>query len=797
MWVTVGLVAVVLLSVQCTDDTGLLVPDDVPVGSAHHFFRNHKLTWQDTFDGTTLDASVWRYDTDAAGNREGWGNQELQYYTANNATVANGSLTIEARRESMGGKSYTSSRIHTHGTRAFQYGIIEAQLRMPSGTNGRPDPGIFPAFWLLGDNFNGWGHGAYGGDTSWPQSGEIDVAEVLGAGGSLYKIFGTAHWHEPVSANCLYEIYGTGQCSGPTVHSVDSSTIYSDPHIYTIVWNENTITWYFDYKQYAVLDIRGSQYDEFREEFFVLFNFAVGGNPAGNPVPGNYPQSMVVDWVRHYCSTDSTGACIYPPTINTPTANDVLPVGSAHQVFDNHKLTWQDAFEGTSLDTSVWRYDTDAGGNSQGWGNGELQFYTNKNATVANGSLTIEARRESMGGKGYTSSRIHTHGAQAFQYGIIEAQLRMPSGTNGQPDPGIFPAFWLLGDNFNGWGHGAYGGDTSWPQSGEIDVAEVLGSSGSLNKIFGTAHWHEPTRSNCLYSSFSTAHCSGPMVHSIGSNTIYSQPHIYSIVWNQDTITWYFDHTQYATLDIRGSQYDEFREEFFILLNFAVGGNPAGNPVPGNYPQRMVVDWVRHYCPTDSTGACTSTPTVSTPQESCAKAASQSCPTGTLAWVYGDCSSTATTISNLEQQEATDGTVTVSTNANKGALGTAGSLSVARSGGVFGGAGWKKSSGNSAEDLSGYTNLHFSYCLESGVSTSSAPFFVKVESSSSSCNEYTPTGLVADGTWKEVSVPVSTLFGASNGGPCTTAPSSASVDVPFYLFLTGDGSVNVDEIYYK
>ena len=67
MWVTVGLVAVVLLSAQCTDgDTLLLVPDDVPAGSAHHFFRNYKLTWQDTFDGTSLDTSVWRYDTDAA-----------------------------------------------------------------------------------------------------------------------------------------------------------------------------------------------------------------------------------------------------------------------------------------------------------------------------------------------------------------------------------------------------------------------------------------------------------------------------------------------------------------------------------------------------------------------------------------------------------------------------------------------------------------------------------------------------------------------------------------------------------
>ncbi len=483
--------------------------------------------------------------------------------------------------------------------------------------------------------------------------------------------------------------------------------------------------------------------------------------------------------------------------------SDDVPIGSAHQFFDNHKLAWQDTFDGTALDTSVWRYDTDARGNRVGWGNNERQFYTTNNATVANGSLTIEARRESMGGKHYTSSRIHTHGGRAFQYGVIEAQMRMPSGADGQPDPAVFPAFWLLGDNFDGWGHDQYGGDTPWPQSGEIDIAEVLGNVG-LFKIFGSAHWHEPTLSNCTgtgYRSFapSQGHCSGPPDHDVESGTIYSDPHIYTIVWNQDTITWYFDYTQYAVLDIRGSQYDEFREEFFILLNFAIARNPAHPPVPENYPQRMVVDWVRHYCPTDPvTGACTTAPTDNTPQTSCAKAAALSCPAGSPGWVYGDCRNSAgRVISNLTQGQATNAAVDVRINNNKGAFGTVRSLSITRSGGTYGGAGWQKSGGAAAEDLSGYTNLHFSYCLEPGVSTSDAPFFVKVESSSSSCNEYTPTGLVADGTWREMSVPVSTLFGASNGGQCTTAPSPSSANVPFYLFLTRDVGVNIDEIYYQ
>lgn len=471
-----------------------------------------------------------------------------------------------------------------------------------------------------------------------------------------------------------------------------------------------------------------------------------------------------------------------------PISDRTVAAGTPHSRIANHKLAWADDFSGSTLDTAVWRYDTDNNGNTVGWGNSEQQWYTSstQNAYLRDGSLVIEARSERMGNKSYTSARLHTHGARAFQYGVIEAQIRMPTGSNGQPDRGIFPAFWMLGDNFDGWGHGTYNGDTRWPNSGEIDIVEVLVAQG-LNKVFGTAHWHEPNRASCLYSSYSAEHCSGPKIHDKASNTLYSSSHIYGIEWTPDVIKWYFDYEQYATLDIRGSQYDEFREPFFLLINLALGGL-GETPQPSNYPQRLVVDWVRHYCPTDSSGACTTmlVPTPTPPSVT-------SCPTGTARWVYGDCSSSVgTAIAGLNRETAPDAPIITATDiTTNGARGTSNAFKVTRTGGSYGGVGYKNN--DSTEDLSSYSNLTFSYRLASGTHPG---FFVKVESSSSACNEHTLSGLVADGQWHEITVPTSSLYGASNSDGCTTTPMQNSVNVPFYLFATGTGNIDIDEIYY-
>ena len=253
--------------------------------------------------------------------------------------------------------------------------------------------------------------------------------------------------------------------------------------------------------------------------------------------------------------------------------------------YRGHSLTWSDEFDASQLDTSVWRYDTDNQGNTVGWGNGEKQWYTGSsgdNVYLENGNLVIEAQHESQGSKAYTSGRVHTHGGQSFQYGLIEACIRQPTkkSDNSTPTASNWPAFWLLGDNFSGWGHTAYGGNTPWPQTGEIDVMEVLVNAPTPN---GALHWanaanqHEHTNTNLRSDQI--------------SSSIYTNYHIYGIRWDSTTIEWYIDDTVFKTFDISHSTFDEFRESFFILLNLAINGAPNS----ANYPQKMYVDWVRHY----------------------------------------------------------------------------------------------------------------------------------------------------------------------------------------------------------
>jgi len=167
-------------------------------------------------------------------------------------------------------------------------------------------------------------------------------------------------------------------------------------------------------------------------------------------------------------------------TVDVPEV-DPDPVGipdsgySTPMSYPGYNLVWNDEFEGTSL-SSDWTFELGTGNN--GWGNSELQYYREENAEVRDGMLVITAKEENFGGRNYTSSRIITQGAQSFQYGRIDIRAAVPYGQ------GIWPALWMLGDNFNTVG---------WPRCGEIDIMEMVGGSpradGGDNKVFGTIHW--------------------------------------------------------------------------------------------------------------------------------------------------------------------------------------------------------------------------------------------------------------------------------------------------------------------
>jgi beta-glucanase (GH16 family) len=229
-----------------------------------------QLVWQDEFNGSI--GPDWVFET---GNGSGgWGNNELEYYRRENATVENGKLVITAKRQDFGGFRYTSARMKTQGKKNFRYGRIEARIKLPAAL------GLWPAFWMLGSNID---------QVGWPASGEIDVMEHVNTDADVY---GTAHWQ---AADGSYASYGG--------HTAVDVTGY---HVYSVEWDTNFIRWFVDGRQYHVMDITNGVggTDEFQRPFFLLLNLAVGGNwPGFNVNEAALPAKMYVDYVRVYQKT--------------------------------------------------------------------------------------------------------------------------------------------------------------------------------------------------------------------------------------------------------------------------------------------------------------------------------------------------------------------------------------------------------------------------------------------------------------------------------------------------------------
>lgn len=233
------------------------------------------------------------------------------------------------------------------------------------------------------------------------------------------------------------------------------------------------------------------------------------------------------------------------------------------------RLVWHDEFDGIALDTTKWVRET--GGT--GWGNGELEFYTDRveNARVANGYLVIEARREPFGNRAYTSARLKTQGFGAWQFGRIEARIQIPRGQ------GLWPAFWMLGDNI---------AQVGWPGCGEIDIMESIGKEPA--RVHGTVHGPGYSGANGITGFYD-----------LPAGAIADTFHVFAVEWQPGTIQWYVDSTLYRTVnarDVPGAGTWVFDHPFFIILNVAVGGYWPGNPDTTTvFPQTMRVDYVRVY----------------------------------------------------------------------------------------------------------------------------------------------------------------------------------------------------------
>lgn len=234
----------------------------------------------------------------------------------------------------------------------------------------------------------------------------------------------------------------------------------------------------------------------------------------------------------------------------------------------NWQLVWSDEFDSTSLNLNNWTRET--GGH--GWGNNEWEYYTDRevNSYIENGKLVIKAMQESYGGKSYTSARLKTQNKKFWKYGKIEARLKLPFGQ------GIWPAFWMLGQNFSSVG---------WPACGEIDIMEMIGGNGREKTVHGTTHWDN----NGQHAQYGGS-------YTLPSGIFADDFHTFAIEWNESSIKWYVDNIHFHTISISTSGLSEFHEDFFIILNLAVGGNWPGYPnSTTTFPQYLEVDYIRVY----------------------------------------------------------------------------------------------------------------------------------------------------------------------------------------------------------
>ncbi|XVV15226.1 family 16 glycosylhydrolase [Actinoplanes sp. CA-131856] len=244
------------------------------------------VVWNEDFNGaagTGVDGSKWNFDV--GGN--GWGNQELQYYTSGTSNVAmdgQGHLVITARKGSGGHNDcwngtcqFTSGRIQTAGKFTQQYGHVEARIQVPNGS------GLWPAFWMLG-----------GGN--WPTDGEIDIMEVVGRDPN--RLFGTLHGPG----------YSGGSSFGGTL--VAGSPWYQAFHTYAVDWSPNLIVWTVDGREFfratpdSLRAAKGNVNWVFDHPFFIILNLAIGGNfGQGNPAGLPNESKMLIDYVHVSTST--------------------------------------------------------------------------------------------------------------------------------------------------------------------------------------------------------------------------------------------------------------------------------------------------------------------------------------------------------------------------------------------------------------------------------------------------------------------------------------------------------------
>ena len=280
---------------------------------------------------------------------------------------------------------------------------------------------------------------------------------------------------------------------------------------------------------------------------------------------GNLPSSSskVVESSSSRTVTNSSSST---PAPLSSSQNDVGQSSSNESPY-----LWNDEFDGTAIDTSKWTFEIGTG--SSGWGNNEKEFYTGRkeNAYVQDGILHIRANKEDYEGSKYTSARMITKGKFTFTYGTVEARIALPVGK------GIWPAFWMLGENIDA---------VSWPACGEIDIIEAVNTE---NVVYGTNHWSN-NGEHAQYGKNTKDY------YGTSKELDITEFHTYKLTWDKKLITVYVDDFKYHEISIEDNagNTDAFHKPFFLLLNVAVGGNWPGFDIDDTqFPNEMLVDYIR------------------------------------------------------------------------------------------------------------------------------------------------------------------------------------------------------------
>jgi beta-glucanase (GH16 family) len=293
----------------------------------------------------------------------------------------------------------------------------------------------------------------------------------------------------------------------------------------------------------------------------VNFNISATNATSYKILLGNGEVKEITNGVFTYTYTAS-GTNTYVVYVSAYNGTNFVSTSTSITLYVAPTALWSDEFNvDGSPNGNYWGYDTGAGG----WGNNEAQYYTNRadNVIVQGGSLKIITKKESYLGSNYTSARIITKGKFSFKYGKVEIRAKMPSGG------GTWPALWMLGSNID---------SAPWPACGEIDIMEHLGNQ--LNKIYGTLHYPghyggTGDSSNVTISNAST------------------EFHLYTLDWRADSIKFYVDNQLFKTFVNSASL--PFNQNFFLIVNSAIGGNFGGTIDPNFVSSTFEIDYIRVY----------------------------------------------------------------------------------------------------------------------------------------------------------------------------------------------------------